>query len=265
MPPSTEGVVIRRPWALVALLSATATASYLCRVNVSVAGEQIMKEFGLTQPQMGRVFSAFLFGYALCMVPGGMLADRFGAPRVLAVSAFWWAAGTALMAAIGWGPIGSSSAATISALLILRFIIGVGEAPTFPAAARGVQGWIPPEQQGRANGLVLAAIGLGSAIAPLLLTSVIVRSGWRAALLVSGIPALVVGLAWLRAREPQQRQAQALTSQPPRADRTYLKSRSFMLLTASYTLQGYVGYIFVFWFYLYLVQVRHLDLMQSAL
>ncbi len=69
-----------RPWRLVALLSATATASYLCRVNVSVAGVMMMRELGLSQQAMGRVFSAFLVGYALCQIPGGMLADRFGAP-----------------------------------------------------------------------------------------------------------------------------------------------------------------------------------------
>ena len=257
--------MIRRPWALVALLSATATASYLCRVNVSVAGGQIMTEFGLTQSQMGRVFSAFLFGYALFMVPAGMLADRFGAPRVLAVSAFWWVAGTALMSAIGWAALGSSTGTTMTALLVLRFVVGVGEAPTFPAAAQGVQGWIRPEQQGRANGLILAAIGLGSAMAPLLLTSVMVLWGWRTAMLVSGLPALLVGLAWSRARGPEGPRARSAADDPPKADRTYLTSRSFLLLTASYTLQGYVGYIFIFWFYLYLVQVRHLDLMRSAL
>ncbi|HQQ79138.1 MAG TPA: MFS transporter, partial [Thermoanaerobaculia bacterium] len=69
--------------ALVALLAATATASYLARVNVSVAGALMMKELALSQIEMGRVFSAFLLGYALCQVPAGMLADRFGARRVL--------------------------------------------------------------------------------------------------------------------------------------------------------------------------------------
>ena len=66
------------------MLSATATAGYICRVNVSTAGALVMQEFRLSQVEMGRVFSAFLLGYALCQVPGGALADRFGARRVLA-------------------------------------------------------------------------------------------------------------------------------------------------------------------------------------
>ncbi|MBI4873739.1 MAG: MFS transporter, partial [Acidobacteria bacterium] len=197
---------------------------------------------------------AFLLGYALCQVPGGMLADRFGARRVLAAAALSWVAGTALLAAVGWLPY------ALAALLALRFLIGAGEAPTFPAAAQAVARWIPVRQQARANGLVIAAIGLGSAIAPPLLTAVMLRWGWRGAVLVSALPALAVGVAWLFVREP----AMAPVAHEAPAGRLVV-SPSFVLLTASYTLQGYVGYIFVFWFYLYLVEVRHFDLLRGAL
>ena len=112
-----------RVWRLVGLLSATASASYLCRVNLSVAGVLLMKEYGFSQVVMGRVFSAFLLGYALFQVPGGMLADRYGARRVLAGAALWWVAATALLA--------------------LRFLLGVGEAPTFPAVARPARRGLP--------------------------------------------------------------------------------------------------------------------------
>jgi ACS family glucarate transporter-like MFS transporter len=254
----------RGAWWLVGLLFATAAASYLCRVNVSVAGALMMKEFGLSQVVMGRVFSAFLLGYALFQVPAGMLADRYGARRVLAGAALWWVAGTAVLAAIGWGPLALGAEATMTALLAVRFVIGVGEAPTFPAAAQAVARWIPPTRRGRANGLVIAAIGVGSAIAPPLVSAVMVRWGWRAALLVSAVPALAAGLAWLVAKEPRGPGFAGETSGIG-APTGRLGSRSFVLLTLSYTLQGYVGYIFVFWFYLYLVDVRHFDLLRGAL
>jgi MFS transporter, ACS family, glucarate transporter len=223
-----------------------------------------MNEFSISQIQMGRIFSAFLLGYALMQIPGGLLADRWGAPRVLAGSALWWGAGTILLSAAGWGPFRGSEAGVLTALLVLRFIIGVGEAPTFPAAAQGVSRWIPTENQGRANGIVIAAIGLGSALAPPLLTAIMVRRGWRLALLVSALPALLVAIAWWRIRKAELPSLslpfRKLTDQPHGS----LRSASFILLTLSYTLQGYVGYIFVFWFYLYLVQVRHFDLLRSA-
>ncbi|HXK01110.1 MAG TPA: MFS transporter [Verrucomicrobiae bacterium] len=239
-----------RGWRLVALLSLTATASYLCRVNVSVAGVQMMKEFGLSQEVMGRIFSAFLLGYAFCQIPGGMLADRFGAARVLTWSALAWVVSIAWMSAPGMGVV---------SLLAARLFLGVAEAPTFPASAQAISRWMPEGARGLANGAVVAAIGLGSAIAPPLVTYVMTRSGWRAALLVSAVPALAAGLTWLAVPTPAHRPVQAKARAPmPR-------SRAFFLLTLSYTLQGYVGYIFVFWFYLYLVDVRHFDLLRGAL
>jgi MFS transporter, ACS family, glucarate transporter len=245
--------VVNRTWGLVGLLAATATSSYLARVNVSVAGALMMKELGLSQPAMGSIFSAFLLGYALFQVPSGMLADRIGAARVLGLAALSWVAATLLITA---------TAAIYPALLVARFLLGVGEAPTFPAAAQAISNWVPPHRRGRASGIAMSAVGLGSAIAPPLLTFVMSRWGWRAALLASAIPALSVGLAWLVVRTPPVAPAAAAR---PISLKGLPRSRSFILLTISYTLQGYVGYIFVFWFYLYLVEVRHFSLLRSAL
>lgn len=239
-----------RPWRLVALLSATATASYLCRVNVSVVGVLMMRELGLSQQEMGRVFSAFLLGYALCQIPGGLLADRFGAPRVLAWATLGWVAATAWMA---------GAAHSLGALMGARFLLGIAEAPTFPAAAQAISQAVQAPQRGRANGIVVAAIGLGSAIAPPMLSFLMLRWGWRAALMASALPALGATVLWLRLRQ-LLRPAAAPASTTPRP-----QSRAFVLLTLSYSLQGYVGYIFVFWFYLYLVDVRHFDLLRGAL
>ena len=85
-----------KPWALVALLSATATASYLCRVNVSVAAVLLMRDFQMSQVAIGRLFSAFVRGYAIAQVPAGMLADRWGTARVLVASAAAWVVLTAM-------------------------------------------------------------------------------------------------------------------------------------------------------------------------
>jgi len=253
-------------WGRVGLLCVTATASYLCRVNVSVAGVQLMEEFSLSQVQMGQVFSSFLLGYALFQIPAGALADRWGARRILALASWWWVGTTFLHVAIGWGPLRPGVSGAFTAFLVLRFLLGMGEAPTFPGAAEGVRRWVPQHQHGRANGIVIAAIGLGSAIAPPLLSGAMIRWGWRSALVVSALPALAVAMVWLRV--PGSRQAPLAASPesaPGPAGASRLRSLSFGLLTASYTLQGYVGYIFVFWFYLYLVQERHFDLLRGAL
>lgn len=257
------------PWSLVALLCATATASYLCRVNVSTAGALLMGEFGLSQAAMGRVFSAFLLGYALFMIPAGALADRWGARRILSLAAWLWVVTTILQAAAGWGPFQTTAEASFLALMVFRFLLGIAEAPTYPGAAQGVSRWVLPQYQGRANGIVIASVGLGSALAPPLISNTMVRWGWRSSLLISALPAAAVAMIWPIVREPatphrMESDKSVRAAQAAAWNTKQLRSASFALLTASYTLQGYVGYIFVFWFYLYLVQERNFDLLRGA-
>lgn len=252
---------------MVALLSGTATAAYMCRVNVSTAGVMLMDEFHLSQAEMGRVFSAFLLGYALLQIPAGALADRWGARRVLAVSAWLWVGATVMQALVGWGPFGTTAVSAVTVFIAWRFVLGIAEAPTFPGAGQGVSRWVAPRYQGRANGIIIGAIGLGSALTPPLVSNVMVRWGWRAGLLASAVPALAIALIWLRAKEPPVVQAAAppVASSGPRATTApSLRTRSFALLSLSYTLQGYVGYIFVSWFYLYLVQERGFSVLSGA-
>jgi ACS family glucarate transporter-like MFS transporter len=149
----------------------------------------------------------------------------------------------------------------------LRFLLGILSSPTYPAAGRAISLSLPPERQGGANGMVLGSIGIGSAVAPPLLGFVTLHWGWRAALVVVVLLAILVAVLWWRlapltqmssAARPQAREAMAAACKSP------LRLRSFWFLTASYTLQGYVGYIFVFWFFLYLVQVRHFAFLRAA-
>jgi ACS family glucarate transporter-like MFS transporter len=255
-------------WRIVAMLSATATAGYICRVNVSTAAPLLMKEFSLSQIEMGRIFSAFLLGYALFQIPSGALADRFGARKILSVSAWLWVILTVIQTLPGAGLLGSGISA-IASFIIFRFILGITASPAYPGSAQGVSGWIKPEYQGRANGIVIASIGLGSAIAPPLVSIIMVGLGWRPALIASAIPALIIALLWLKIKEP----VRYLHADPIKGESQQIKhgspsrrlnSPGFWLLTISYTLQGYVGYIFVTWFYLYLVQERHFSLISGA-
>ena len=257
---AATATTVKSPWGLVVLLFVTAAASYLCRVNISVVGALLMRDLGLSQIDMGRLFSAFLLGYALFQVPAGAAADRWGARLVLAWAAFAWVLVVAVMAASGWRVLGGAAVSVFVVLLGLRFVLGVMESPTFPAAAQGVAQWIAPVHQGSANGIVTAAIGAGSAIAPAALSRVMVRWGWRSAMLASALPALAVACIWMtlrRAGGPSRRPVS-------RGNGSVLWSRSFVLLVLSYTLEGYVAYIFIFWFYLYLVDVRHFDLLRAG-
>jgi ACS family glucarate transporter-like MFS transporter len=247
------------------MLCATATAGYICRVNVSTAGPLIMKEFGLSQIAMGKIFSAFILGYALFQIPSGAIADRFGARKVLSFVSCVWVILTLLQTAVGWGPWQSTANAAFIAFLVWRFFLGISASPTYPGSAQGVSRWVLPGFQGRANGIVLASIGLGSALAPVLVSNIMVVWGWRMALILSALPALAIAILWFGISEPTH-----VNEKPVKIDTNLavkkgnIRSVHFYLLTISYTLQGYVGYIFVSWFYIYLVQERHFGLLTGA-
>ncbi|MBA5869803.1 MAG: MFS transporter, partial [Nitrospira sp. CR2.1] len=88
----------RPRWGILALLFAISAVTYMDRVNISVTARQMMPAYGLTDQDMGYVFSAFVFGYALCQIPGGRLGDRWGARVVLACALVWWSLCTVLTA-----------------------------------------------------------------------------------------------------------------------------------------------------------------------
>src|SRR5215471_839487 len=167
----------RMPWRIVSILSATATAGYMCRVNVSTAGPLLMKEFNLSEVEMGRVFSAFILGYALFQVPAGALADRWGTRKVLMLAAWLWVIITVLQATVGLGFFQTSVISALTAFMIYRFMLGIAASPTYPASGKGVASWVQSSLQGRANGIVLASIGLGAALTPPLVSNVMVHWG----------------------------------------------------------------------------------------
>ena len=251
---------------LVFLLTLAASIGYICRVDITVVAPRLMAELNLSQLEMGKVFSAFLLGYTLCQVPSGWLAGRVPTRRLFCALALGWAAITCAHGLVGKAYFGLALGA-LPGLLGLRFLLGILASPTYPAAGRAISLSLPPARQGSANGMVLGSIGIGSAVTPPLLGFVTLHWGWRAALLVVALLALLVAVLWWRfappgqapsAARPQAREGVAAACKSP------LRLRSFWFLTASYTLQGYVGYVFVFWFFLYLVQVRHFAFLRAA-
>ena len=255
---------------LVLLLMAVTSAGYVCRVAVTVVAPNIMRDFGLTQAQMGTVFSAFLVGYTLFQVPSGGLADRVSARRIFLVLCIGWAVLTALTALVGWHGIGL--AMVIPQLWLIRAMFGVVAAPTYPTSGRTIATTMPPRLQARANSLVLASVGVGSAVTPLLLAPITSHYGWRWALWVAALLSAAAGFLWSRfaprqlhsSGSPNASAAPIAVAGPPKASAQPLCSPSFWFLSASYLLQGYLGYIFIFWFYLYLVQVRHFEVLKAA-
>src|SRR6185369_1474341 len=166
-------------WLLVFLLFLLSAVAFLDRVNISIAGSSIAEVYGLSNVQLGYVFSAFLAGYALFQTVGGRLADQLGSRRVLAGGVLWWGVFTALGAAV---PTGVGHAVLLFATI--RFLLGAGEAVVYPASNQFVAQWIPLQERGTANGIIFAGVGAGAGLTPPLITYVMLNFGWRASFYV---------------------------------------------------------------------------------
>jgi len=178
-------------WFLVFWIFVLAVIAFLDRVNISIAGPSIAKSYGLSNVQLGTVFSAFLCGYAFFQTVGGRLADRFGPRRVLTAGVVWWGVFTALTAVVP----GSTRLALLWFVMV-RFLLGAGEAVMFPASNQFVSRWIPKHERGIANGLVFAGVGVGAGLSPPLISLVIFQYGWRASFWGCSVIGLIAGIVW---------------------------------------------------------------------
>jgi len=270
-------------WFLVFWLFVLSAVSYLDRVNFATAGGSIADAYHLSDVQLGEVFSAMLFGYALFQTVGGRLADRFGPRRVLAWGVAWWGVFTALTAMVP-----SRIAGALLIFVVIRFLLGAGEAVIYPSANQFVARWIPISERGIANGWIFAGVGAGAGLSPLIITYIMVHYGWRSSFWVCSIIGFAAGAVWfLAARDtpgehPGVSQAELalirsgltrgeLSQGEPKNSPKELapwarvvRSKEVWAITLSYFCYGYVAWIFFAWFFRYLAKVRGLDLKASA-
>jgi ACS family glucarate transporter-like MFS transporter len=264
---------------LVLWLFVLSAVAYLDRTNISIAGVQIGHEFRVDNTHLGWVFSAFLIGYASFQVPAGLLARRLGARLVLALGVAWWSLFTILTALVP-----PTMAGALWALALVRFALGAGEATMYPATAQFVERWFPIAERGKANGIIFGGIGIGSGLTPPLVTAIILHYGWRASFWFSAAVGAAVGLVWyIAARDTPEEHTSVgagetahivarrrISLGDAQGARTpswpaIFTSRSVLAVTLSYFAFGYVAWIFFAWFYIYLAQVRGLNLKTSAL
>ena len=175
----------RTRWVILSLLLLISIITYIDRVNISVTARQMMPALGLTEIEMGQIFSAFVFGYALFQIPGGWLGDRWGPRRVLTLAVIWWSIFTALTAVAPTLPV-INMIGIMGSLMLVRFLIGVGESAALPNFNRAVANWHPPQERGLGIGITIGGIGIGSAITPPITAWIMVNYGWQTAFYAAG-------------------------------------------------------------------------------
>jgi ACS family glucarate transporter-like MFS transporter len=254
-----------RRWKIVALLCLFSLVSYLERMNISVAGHSMAEALHLSKIQMGQIFSAFMLGYALFQIPAGALGDRRGPKVVLTVSALLWGIITICTGSLS-GLVSAGGALVL--LMALRFLLGATEASTYPVAARAIANWMTPEERGLSNSIVVGGLSLGSAITPPIVSWILLKAGWKACFYLSAIPAFLVAGIWYWYASDQPSSAPSQVRATEHVETPWKKlftSRDLMLLSVSYFFDGYTVFIFVFWFYTYLVEVRGFSILSGGI
>src|ERR1700738_5207025 len=128
---------------VLAMLCVMYLITYVDRVNIGTAASEIQKELGLSNTQLGLVFSAFAYPYLLFQVIGGWVSDRFGARRALTISAAIWASAT----------LRTGVVTSLTTMIVARVMLGFGEGPPFPTATRAMSDWTPPGKRAFAQGI----------------------------------------------------------------------------------------------------------------
>lgn len=173
-------------WFFIALIVIAGVINYLDRSTLSIGNSTIAEELSLTTVQMGLLLSAFSWPYALANLPAGYLIDKFGVKKMF------------LVAAVGWSivAVGTAFANTFLALYIARVLLGIAESPFFAAGLKASQMWFSKRERSLPVSIVNTGSQIGNALAPPLLTFLLLGFGWRWMFAIVGVAGLIIAAVW---------------------------------------------------------------------
>jgi MFS transporter, ACS family, D-galactonate transporter len=265
--------VPRRRWGIALLLGFGVLVNYFDRVNLSVSQQALTDTFGITTITFGYLSSAYNWPYALLQLPCGLLLDRFGVRLVGRVSTILWSVAS----------FGAALATGVRSFFAARLLLGVGEAPTFPANAKAVGYWFPQQERSLATAIFDSMAKFSSAIGVPLIGILLLRFGWRWSFAATGfISLLYFVLFYAYYRNPSEdsslsaveRQFIAQGGAQPE-DRVkaakgaplgyLLRQPKVCGLALGFASYNYTFYLLLTWLPSYLSTAHHVNLLHSVL
>ena len=271
--PAASGHVSRRRWGIALLLGFGVLVNYFDRVNLSVSQDALRSAFGITTVTFGYLLSAYSWSYALLQLPSGLLLDRFGVRVVGRVSTILWSAAS-FAAALSSG---------IGGFFAARLLLGVGEAPTFPANAKAIGYWFPAQERSLATAIFDAAAKFASAIGVPLIGILLLHFGWRWSFAATGfISLLYFVLFYAFYRNPSEDKSLSAAerefitrggAQPEDQVKAakgaplgyLLRQPEVCGLALGFASYNYSFYLLLTWLPSYLSATHHVDLLHSVL
>lgn len=271
---SQRKTVPRRRWRIAWLLGIGVLVNYFDRVNLSVSHDALFAAFGISNVVFGYLSSAYNLTYAFLQLPIGVILDKFGVRRVGRIGTFLWSCAT----------FGAATTPTLGGLFGARFLLGIGEAPTFPSNGKAIGLWFPQQERSFATSIFDAAAKFASVIGVPIIGIVLLKAGWRWSFALTGFISLAYfGFFWRIYRDPdedaglsaEERAYIEAEETPDRAeapvqDRPFsllqlLGQRKIIGLALGFGAYNYVFYLLLTWLPTYLSTALHIDLLHSFL
>lgn len=260
-----------RRWRIAGLLGLGVLVNYFDRVNLSVSHAALTQSFGVSDFTFGLLLGAYNWTYALCQLPIGVVLDRLGVRLVGRISTLIWSIAS----------FAAGASPNLASLFGARFLLGVGEAPTFPANAKAIGAWFPEHERSFATSLFDSAAKLGSAIGVPAIGILLLHIGWRLSFAATGVISLLyfvlfsavyrepredpkITEAELRLISPHAPEA-AHSGRPPFTLVELLSRRRVLGFAIGFGSYNYVFYLLLTWLPSYLSESLHIDLMHSFL
>ena len=267
---STAGIGHRR-YAIAIAVGLITCLGYMDRVNFSVAGSHIIKEFGFSTGDFGLVTSLFSWAYLILLIPMGIIADKKPSRLMLGIAIVVWSVGAGM----------TGLAAGIGSLIVARLILGVGESPNFPVGNLVVREWAPAKERGAFTGALNAGTVVGPAIGAVVAAYLIVSVGWRGSFLILGAVGIAVGIIWFTIyRRPEDARWLSTTERnlivttrgssaaqelaKPMGILHLLRTRAIWGLMLTQGTAVYTSYLFLSFLPLYLQSERGLAILSSG-
>ncbi|WNS75430.1 MFS transporter [Bacillus sp. DTU_2020_1000418_1_SI_GHA_SEK_038] len=241
---------------ILALLFAGWSLGNLDRFVMNYAVISITKDLQLSATSTGFLLSSFFAGYALMQIPGGWLADRYGSRKVLITAIIMWSIFTALTGA-AW---------SLTSILIIRFLFGIGEGGYMPAGSKLIAQIFPSSERGRAMAIVLSSGAFLGILTPIFATTMMATIGWRAMFWIIGGMGIILALIfWFYIKDPKSAvydvKEESQIQQPKSLLQLLKYPFVWSLFIASFSVNA-INWGLLSWMPTYLVNVRGLELLE---
>jgi ACS family glucarate transporter-like MFS transporter len=248
--------------------------NYTDRINISAAGPEIAHAFDLGPGVMGVVFACFFYAYVPCLIPAGILTDKWGAGNALGAGMVFWAIASAM----------TGAAMGLTSLIVARLLLGAGESSSYSAGNRIVREWAPRSERGVMTATFVCGATAGPALGYPIVSYLIATYNWRVSFYVLAALTLAwVGVWFLVYRSPErlswlgkEERDYILTNREPISTEKTTKPVKVMTLPSllrqpamwglAFTngSHAYSVYLFLTWLPSYLRNVRHVDLFAAG-